>query len=151
MKKLSSLIIILFFTLLTETIVVTNADFVEDILNTKSELEKISFEFYNLKNPNIKSNTIQNRYYKLSNIDKIIKKQVIKKYKNNGFGYYQMQGIVKNYNYFIYYSNKYFSSVKSREIYWSNKEVEGNIYKNFDMMKSYYKKFKYIIKQKNMN
>jgi hypothetical protein len=60
-----------------------------------------------------------------------------------------MQWIIKNYNNFIYYTNKYFKELKNKELYWNTKEIESNIYNNFTYMKSYYSKFQNLIKQKN--
>jgi len=151
MQKLSSLIIILFLVFFLGKINSTSADFIEDTLKMDTKLEEINFEFYFLENPRLNSKKNQKQYYKINRLNNKIKIALIKKYKNNEFGYYQMQGIIKNYNNFIYYTNKYFKELKNKELYWNTKEIESNIYKNFRDMKSSYSKFKNLVKQKNMN
>lgn len=151
MQKLSSLIIILFLVFFLGKINSTSADFIEDTLKMDTKLEEINFEFYFLENPRLNSKKNQKQYYKINRLNNKIKIALIKKYKNNEFGYYQMQGIIKNYNNFIYYTNKYFKELKNKELYWNTKEIESNIYKNFRNMKSSYSKFKNLVKQKNMN
>jgi len=117
MQKLSSLIIILFLVFFLGKINSTSADFIEDTLKMDTKLEEINFEFYFLENPRLNSKKNQKQYYKINRLNNKIKIALIKKYKNNEFGYYQMQGIIKNYNNFIYYTNKYFKELKNKELY----------------------------------
>lgn len=145
MKKISSLIILLILTLLITKVSFVNADFIENMLNMNSWIEELNLNKHTLYDPRLNNKIMQERYYNLKKSNKEIKKALINEYKEGGFWYYQMQGIVRNYSNFIYYSNKYFSSLKKREIYWNSKEVKSNIEENFSYMVSYYKKFKSLL------
>lgn len=151
MKKLFSFIIILFSIFSIEKINISNADFMEDLLNLETGVEELKLDFYSLENPNLKNSSDQEKFYKLDKLNKLVKQAVIKQYKNKRFWYYQTQWLITDYNYFIYYSNKYFSELKNKEIYWSTKEIESNIYKNLRNMKFHYIKFQNLARQKNMN
>jgi hypothetical protein len=41
--------------------------------------------------------------------------------------------------------------LKNKEICWNTKEIESTLYSNFTYMKSYYSKFKNLVRQKDMN
>jgi len=151
MKKLSSLIIIsvLLFSFSKTNII--NADFIEDILETKKITQEINLDKYSLKKININNKKIQDKFLKLDVINNKIKEALIIKYSKGDYWYYQMQGIVKNYNNFIYYANSYFSSVKNEELYWKSSETNLNIKNSFSEMVSSYIKFKEIVTKKDMN
>lgn len=151
MKKIISLIIVLFSIFSIGKINFVNADFMEDLLNLETWLDEIKFDFYTLKNPNLKNSENQEQFNKLNKVNILIKNAVIKQYKNKKFWYYQTQWLITNYNYFIYYSNKYFSELKKEEIYWKTTEIKSNTYKNHRDMKFYYIKFQNLARQKNMN
>ena len=150
-KKFISLIISLIFVFSIANINISKADFMEDFLNFETELEEIQFEFYSLNNPNLKDSKYQNQYSILNRINPIIKQAIIKQYKDWKFWYYQTNWLITHYNNFIYYSNKYFSSLKNKEIYWNTKEVQSNILKNLRDMKSSYTKFQNLVIKKDMN
>jgi hypothetical protein len=149
MQKISNLIIILFLVFTLGKTNLASADPIENILNMWVQSEEITLKLYSLENPRLNDKKNQKQYFKINKLNNKIKIALIKKYQNNWFGYYQMQWIIKNYNNFIYYTNKYFKELKNKELYWNTKEIESNIYNNFTYMKSYYSKFQNLIKQKN--
>jgi len=136
----SIILFILFFSTLNFNF--SYADFFEDTFNLKTNLEKLEFNFVTIKNYNLKDPELNKQNQILVKLNPIIQEAILKRYKNDDFGYYQTQVIVRDYNNFIYYSDKYFESLKDKEIYWNTPEVKRSIYLNFRNMKSYYYKFK---------
>ncbi len=128
-----------------------NAGFIEDNLNMKTWIEKLNLDMYKLNNPKLKNKKAQEKFDKLKVLNKKIKKAIISQYEKNKFWYYQTQAIIKNYNNFLYYSNKYFSSIKNKEIYWDSKETRLNIKKSFSSMVWFYKKFRNELIKKDVN
>ncbi len=151
MKKLLSSIIILIYIFSIGKTNFVSADFFEDFLNLETWLEEISFEFYTLENPKLKDSKYQKQYYILNKINSLIKESILKQYKAWKFWYYQTNWLVTHYNNFIYYSNKYFSSLKDIELYWKTKETQNNLYKNMRDMKFHYLKFQTLALKKDMN
>ena len=150
-KNFISLIISLIFVFSIAKTNISHADYFEDFLNLETAVEELQFEFYKLENPNLNEYIYQKQYYTLNKINPIIKQAIITQYKDWKFWYYQTSWLITHYNNFIYYSNKYFSSLKNKETYWDTKEVQSNILKNLRNMKFYYIKFQNLVIQKNMN
>ena len=120
----------------------TNADFFEQTLDLNNWLEKINLHTIKLTNITLKDKVKQRQFEKIKKINPLIKKAILKQYNNKKFNYYQTQYIIKNYNNFLYYTNKYFEVLKNKEIYWNTKEINRTLYYTFLNMKFYYIKFK---------
>ena len=146
MKKIFIIFIILF-----SSFSIVKADFFENLLNLDTWLQEIKFSFVELKNPHLKNKKYQRIFQKLNYINPKIQKAILRQYKSGRFWYYQTLWLIEHYNNFLYYSNKYFETLKDKEIYWNTKEIKQNLYNNFQNMKEYYNKFSSLAKQKNMN
>jgi hypothetical protein len=151
MQNFIKSIIVFIFIFSIGNINISYWDYFEDLLNLETWLQEIKYDFVELKNPNLKNIKFQKQFYILKTINPKIQKAILKQYKSKRFGYYQTLWLIEHYNNFIYYSNKYFSSLKNKEIYWDTKEVKRNIYNNFSNMKYYYSKFQNLAIQKDMN
>jgi len=151
MQKIIKFIIVFIFIFSIGNINFSNADYFEDLLDLETWLQEIKFSFVSLENPKLKDSKAQKQFNQLNKVNPLIQKAILKQYKNKRFWYYQTVWLVNYYNKFIYYSNKYFSSLKNKEIYWDTKETKQNIYNNFQNMRNYYYKFANLAKQKNMN
>jgi len=151
MQKFIKSIIIFIFIFSIANINISHWDYFEDFLNLETWLQEIKLDFIELQNPNLKNTKWQKQFNILNRINPKIQKAILTQYKLKRFGYYQTLWLVEHYNNFIYYSNKYFSSLKNLEIYWNTKEVKINIYNNFSNMKHYYSKFQKLAIQKDMN
>ena len=151
MQKIIKSIIVFIFIFSIANINTSHWDYFEDFLNLETWLQEIKLDFVELKNQNLKNSKAQKQFNILNRINPKIKKAILSQYKSGKFWYYQTNWLVRHYNNFIYYSNKYFSSLKNLEIYWNTKEVQSNIAKNFSNMKHYYSKFQKLATQKDMN
>ena len=149
MQKFTKLIIV--FILIISSLNISKADYFENLLNLETWLQEIKYSFVELKNSHLKDYKSNKMFLQLNTVNPKIQKAILKQYKSGRFGYYQTLWLVEHYNNFIYYSNKYFSSLKNKEIYWNSKEVKQNIYNNFSKMKNFYYQFANLAKQKNMN
>ncbi len=151
MNKIYINIILLLFVFSIGNIKNSNAGFFESLINTQTGLQEIKLNFIELQNPNLKTIKYQRQFNILKSINPKIKYAILEQYKNGRFWYYQTLWIIKNYNNFLYFSNKYFSSLRNREIFWNTKETKRNIHNNFRDMKHSYLKVTNLAKQKNMN
>jgi len=151
MKKFYTSIIILFSLFSIGNTNISYWDYFEDLLNLETWLQEIKYDFVELQNPYLKNTKYQRQFDILKKINPKIQRAILNQYKSGRFGYYQTLWLVEHYNNFIYYSNKYFSSLKNLEIYWNTKEIKQNIYSNFSNMKHYYSKFLNLAIQKDMN
>ncbi len=151
MKKIYISIIILFSIFSIGNTNICSSDYFEDLLNLETGLQEIKYDFVELRNPYLRNTKYQRQFDTLKTINPKIQRAILNQYKSGRFWYYQTIWLIEHYNNFIYYSNKYFSSLKNKEIYWYTKEVKQNIYNNFADMKNYYSKFKNLAIQKDMN
>jgi hypothetical protein len=69
----------------------SSASFIEEILESKTTITQINLDKYILSNPNLRNKSSQNKYYRLNELNKKVKRSLLNGYKNNNFGYYQMQ------------------------------------------------------------
>jgi hypothetical protein len=80
------------------------------------------------------------------NTSEILRDEILRKYENDEFEYYTMQGIVSNYNSFVYYTNKLFYYLSIREQNSSlDAETENGVSKNYSKSRNYFKRLKYLI------
>ena len=145
MKKIISLIIVLtiFFSSLTKTF--AEEWYIEKLLNLNYWVEEFNLNLSKLNNIYFNDEKNNRIFNELKTVDSLLTNQFMLKYKNWEYEYYEINWIIKNYNNFIYYTNKYFYFIKlneQRPYYKENNTAILNSYKN---MISSYKKIKYIL------
>ncbi|MDD2871238.1 MAG: hypothetical protein PHS49_04565 [Candidatus Gracilibacteria bacterium] len=147
MKKILFVIIASFF-IFSRLLNNTFADdgYIVNMLNLNSQNEENNINLANLDNIQFYNADYSNKYNQLKNIDKVFKKEFIKKYKNGEYSYYQINGIISNYKNFIYYTNKYFYFLKIKKQNQNYREIDQAISNSIINMKNYLNRVKNIVK-----
>lgn len=151
MKTLFRKIIIILFFFSTLNYSISFADYIEDLLELKTWVERRELDLYQVNDINLKSE----KYNKIQDELRIalvyLKTWIIVKYKSWEFWYYQTQGIINNYNNFIYYTNQFLYYLQQKEWYPNDKSIDFEIIKNYKLMKIYYQKVKNLTTKRGLN
>lgn len=151
MKKLT-LYIIICISLLFSIVNNTQAeDYIEysfnlDIWSEIYEINKAKIDFYKFNDYRLTK-----LYKQIKIADNYLKDGVIKKYKFWEYTYYQTQGIIKNYNNFIYYVNQFFYYSKQKELNPSYKWYDYHIGNSYNKLRNYYIKVKTLTNKRDLN
>jgi len=147
----SIIILSLIFSSLNLTKAEYKQDYIQNLFDFEAEEEIQSLNLWNIEFQSFKNEKYSNLQYGLKKSDDYIKTELIKKYRNNEFWYYQTRWIISNYNNFLYYSNSYLYYLKQKELYPKDKFVDYNIKDSYISMKSSYTKVKNLINKKDSN
>lgn len=145
MKKLliSILSIFIFFSIANKSI--AEEWYIEKILDLNYWIEDYKLNLPNIEYRYFYNKNILKAYNSFKKTDKLLKDEIIKKYRNNEIDYYKMNWIVLNYNNFVYHTNKFFKYLSIKEIQPNSKEVNQAILNNYELSRNYYKRTKYLI------
>ena len=75
----------------------------------------------------------------------LLKAEIIRKYKNWDFDYYQTKWIITNYKNFVYYTNMFFYNLRIFELNPWEKDAINLILDSYNYMRSYYSRMKSLI------
>ncbi|NVP17610.1 hypothetical protein HUU51_02730 [Candidatus Gracilibacteria bacterium] len=120
--------------------------YLEQILDLSYGIEEYKFEINEIRNIYFINNNSQNLYNNFRSAERLLKNEFLRKYKNNEIDYYTMNGIVDNFNLFVYHSNKMFEYLSVKEKNNSFKELDNAIFKNYQNSRSYLGKTKNLLK-----
>ena len=144
MKKIISSIIILI-----ASFSITNNAFamqsIDELLEIPSGIEAFEIQLQRLDAHNFQTQGIQNVYDTFQSTNKVLRSELIRKYRDGEFEYYQMQGIIKNYSGFIYHTNKLFQYLAIKDSGILGKEVDTAILRSYQNVRIYYTRMKNII------
>jgi len=122
--------------------------YIDTLLDINSGIESYDIKLEKLDSYNFKNTSTQETYNRFVSINRILRSELLRKYQSGNFEYYQMQGIIKNYKWFIYNTNKFFQylSIKDSGITW--KSIDTAILRSYQNVRIYYTRMKNIIKRK---
>ncbi len=142
-------IIITFFIFISTTITINaNEWYIERLLQINSWVEAFDIELASIDKYHFKNTSLRNTYLELIKVASLLKDEIIKKYKNDEFEYYQTKWIIENYKKFIYYSNQIFYFLKLREKWYKWNEINNAIMKSYQNIRTYYRRLKRLIYKK---
>ena len=126
----------------------TNAEdsYIERLLDLNYWVEQYNLDLSEIKYISFNNDKYNRIYNELKMVDSILKKEIMKNYRNWDYTYYQANWIVTNYNNFVYYTNKFFFYLKLKEQNNNYKEVDTAIIRNYTNMRTSYNTMKNIIK-----
>ena len=145
MKKIT-LFFVSLFTLLHFSSTYAEEWYIEQLLDLNYGIEQYELDLRELDYIYFNDSKYNYVYNELKRVDSILKTEFMNKYRSWEYEYYQTNGIVTNYNNFIYHTNKFFFYLKMKESnpnYW---EINTAILHNYRSMKSSYSKVKNIVK-----
>lgn len=147
MKKIINIIITLsiFFSSMDYTF--AEEWYLEKLLDLNYWVEEHNIELAKMDNVNFNNPEFNKVYNELQNIDRVLKDEFIKKYRNWEYTYYQVNWIVTNYKNFVYHANKFFYMLKIEENNPNYDEMGKAILNSYTNMRSSFKKVKNIVKK----
>ncbi len=146
MKVLIKIIISLFFLFWIVTPSFSqNRWYIENILDLNYWIEVLEISKINTHNYYFNNYQTYRIYNAFKATSRVLKNEIIRKYRDNTIWYYQMKWLITNYTNFIYYTNKYFFFMKQKEIYSNDKIINNAIIDNLTQAKSYYMRMKFLI------
>lgn len=142
MKKLFLIIIFISFIFSSEKTFANNwkiwdlfnFDFAIEVfdINTLSKIDKYYFKY----------NETKKVYSNFINYDNLVRKSIIKEFKNNNIDYYKTNQLIQNYNNFVYYTNElfyYFSMMENNKNILKDKEFQYAFSRIYQNSKNYYR------------
>lgn len=151
MRKISTFVLLLLLSLSFNKSF-ANEWLFEEALNLNYWPIMYEFSLSDVKEYSFKDKTLKNSYEELKRLDSIAKVEIIKAYQNWDYDYYTIKSVVKNYNDFIYNSNKFFYflwMVDSNNKLKNDKEVQDWILKHYKALNASYDKVKNLLKIEN--
>lgn len=148
MKKISTFVLLLLLSLSFNKSFASEWLF-EEALNLNYWPIMYEFSLSEVNEYNFKDKTLKNSYEELKKLDSLAKVEIMKAYQNWDYDYYTIKSVVKNYNDFIYNSNKFFYflwMVDSNNKLKSDKEVQDWILKHYKDLNASYDKVKNLLK-----
>lgn len=146
MKKITSFIITLIVFFSSLSISFAEEWYIERLLDLNYWVEQYNINLSSINYIHFNDAKYNNIYNELKTIDSILRNEFMKKYRNWEYKYYQTNWIIKNYNYFVYYTNKFFFYLKMKESNKNYKELDTAIINSYRNMRSSYTKVKNIVK-----
>lgn len=142
MKKFTRciLMIILLFSIVNYTFASEWA--IEELLDLNYGIEEYQINLIDIKYIDFKTDENIWKYENMRSMNEILKKEVMRKYRNWNYEYNTINGIITNQKNFIYYTNKYFSYLRIKEKWESWSEINEAILSSYRSMKSYYNRLK---------
>ncbi|MFK7780072.1 MAG: hypothetical protein QM490_02895 [Candidatus Gracilibacteria bacterium] len=145
MRKIITYIIafIIFFSSLSITF--AEEGYIEKLLDLNFGVEEYNLNLSSIDYIHFNNPQYNHIYNELKTIDSILREEFMKKYRSGEYEYYQTNGIITNYNNFVYYINRFFFYLKIKE---GNSfiELDTAIIRNYRNMRSSYTKVKNIVK-----
>jgi hypothetical protein len=145
MKKIFSIIVFIFIFSIPN-FANANEWYIEQLLQLKVGPEAFTMNLSKIEDIYFVDSDNQEVFDSFKNTSEILRDEILRKYENDEFEYYTMQGIVSNYNSFVYYTNKLFYYLSIREQNSSlDAETENGVSKNYSKSRNYFKRLKYLI------
>jgi len=147
MKKLVFIIlpIFLFFSISNITSAENKEWYLEKLLDLNYWIEDYKFNINDLNYVSFYNSQSQKMYDNFRTADKMLKDELLKKYRSWEIDYYKMNWIVTNYNLFVYHTNKMFNYLSIKEVRSDFKELDSAILKNYELARTYYSRSKLLI------
>lgn len=149
MKKISSFIIAIIFFFSSVSNIFASEWYIEKLLDLNYKKEQVDLDLTKLNTVYFNNQENKRTYLELLDTTNLLKKQLMKNYREWKYTTSQISWIIKSYNYFIYYTNKYFYYLKIKENTNSYAELDTAIKVNLVKMRSSYQRLKYLVSISN--
>lgn len=119
--------------------------YIEELLELPTWPEAFDINIQTLPTYTFKNKKTQNLFNSYKNISVVLKNEFLFQYENETISQYMMRDLIRNYNLFIYHTNKmfYYISLKDKDP-WLD-DVIYPISKNYSLSRIHYNKIKNII------
>lgn len=142
MKKFISTIIMLVYLFSISNFVNASEGEVSDILELETGIQESDLSVIYIKTISLSNSKYRYKYTSMREIDKVIKKEILRKIETDEFDYYTWIDIIKSYSSFIYSVNKLFTLYSYKESWY---DVDSKIKTTLYEIKTYYKNLQYLV------
>lgn len=121
----------------------------EELLNLDDGVYIYELSLSKVDSYSFSDDSLRNIYETYKYYDSLTKEEIIRAYENGDYDEYKMNWIVKNYNTFVYNTNKFFyflNMVDNNPELKDDKSIQNAILKNYKSVKSSYNKVKNLLK-----
>lgn len=146
MKKIINIIIITIFFFSSFKYTFAQEWYMEKLLDLNYWVEEHKIEITKLESIYFNNPEFSIAYDELRGMDRVLKDEFLKKYRNWEYTYYQINWIITSYNKFIYHANKFFNLLKIEEQNPDYEEIDKAILNSYTNMRSSFRKVKNIVK-----
>lgn len=116
--------------------------YIEELLEYGEGPEAFEINTVEVQNLAFENAAVQKKYNDYKKTVSALKTALLQAYANEELEYYQMQGIIKNFNNFVYHTNLFFFYISEKEKYSEEKDLANAILRNYKLSRSYFKKIK---------
>ena len=148
MKNILKIIIALitFFSTINTTF--ASEWYIEQILDLNYWIEEYNLELSDLDNISFRDQTTNEMFEEFKRMNTLLKGEIIYKYRNNEFDFYQTSWIVSSHKKFVYNTNKLFYYISLKEEGYNYWELDTAILKSYRKIRIYYRKVKNLTYRK---
>ena len=132
------------------TINFTNASewYIEKLLQINSWVEAFDIELAEIDYYSFTDKQLQNTYEEFIRTANLLKNEIIRKYENREFSYYQTKWIITNYKKFVYFTNQIFYYLSLREQWYTWKDIDYAVIETYKKIRTYYRRLKRLVYRK---
>lgn len=124
-----------------------NAMSIEDVLNTDTGVETFKIQAINLNEYNFRSASLAKTYNNLKVLDGALKPQIIKLLEEGKLEHYEVNGLIDEYENFVYYVNEMFFYIDLIDKGNNDEEFYFSIKENYSLVVDSYNKIQNIFKK----
>lgn len=153
MKKI--IVFIITFTIFFSTINNSFAEntfsewYIEKLLDLNVWIEEYDLNLARIDQIYFRNYETQNLFEEYKNTSLLLNDEIIKKYREGKFWYYQINWIISNQKKFIYHINKLFYNLSIKEIYPSDIQIDDYILNHYNIARTYYKRIQALVYKTN--
>jgi len=118
---------------------------IDSLLEIQSGVEGFDISRVKLEQHSFRTDAIKNVYEDFHASNDVLRSEILKKYRNWEFSYYQMQWIVKSYKQFVYNTNKLFWYLAIKDSWFRGKTIDTAILRSYQNIRIHYNRMKHLI------
>lgn len=119
--------------------------YIDELLEIPTGVEAFEISLPQVDIYNFRNSSVRSVYENFSSVHQVLRQELLNKYANGDFEYYQMQGIIKNYSDFVYHTNKLFGYLEIRESGISGKTIDTAIIRSYQNIRISYNRMRNTI------
>jgi len=118
---------------------------IDSLLEIETGVEGFELSLPRLESHSFRTEAIINVYEEFRSTNELLRGEIMNKYRNREFSYYQMQGIVKSYSQFVYHTNKLFWYLSIKDTGFREKTIDTAILRSYQNVRIHYNRMKHLI------
>lgn len=116
---------------------------ISELLELETGIQATDLDNIYIKTISLKTPSYNTKYTKMKQLDKLVKKEILRKIEAEEFDYYAWFDVINTYSHFIYKVNRLFALYSYKEN-WID-DVDSSIKNTLFEIKTHYKKLQYLV------